>query len=419
MKKDVLKHLDRAFTEMPSELTASVEEAFQKGEEAMKHRHKVLTAVSVAAVLVVLCAAIALAAGRMTAPRPDTVAAGIGATAAPRKTAQGDVPTPMPTPDPTAMPTPEPTYTPTPEPTPKPTPEPMPTVPDALALVYTLPNSNYYHSDPDCSGMEGAVAWTEASAISVGKQPCPVCFGGEPMEAPEPTEVPLMAAESEEFQVYYTSQGYYYHGDSQCRGMHNAKAHALSEALANGKRRCPVCQPGEPDELDLFLDTFGRGLEELYPGARYAYTQRDTQTGVEEWMLCRTEDGIAYGAPVMLEDWEVRNETSLPGHGGEILRRMIVLTNEDNALLVARSVPQPLAGLFAEAEEMLSEKPDMTEGARGTPLEWLTHTIVTFDEKKEEILAVTLWFDGPETTTFRWVRNGEGVYKMVLPEAEW
>ena len=98
---------------------------------------------------------------------------------------------------------------------------------------------------------------------------------------------------------------------------------------------------------------------------------------------------------------------------------MIVLTDADNALLVARSVPQPLAGLFAEAEEMLSEKPDMTEGAWGTPLEWLTHTIVTFDEKKEEILAVTLWFDGPETTTFRWVRNGEGVYEMVLPEAEW
>ena len=52
MKKDILKHLDRAFTEAPLELSASVEEAFQRGEEAMKQRHKVLTSVSVAAVLV-------------------------------------------------------------------------------------------------------------------------------------------------------------------------------------------------------------------------------------------------------------------------------------------------------------------------------------------------------------------------------
>ena len=45
--------------------------------------------------------------------------------------------------------------------------------------------------------------------------------------------------------------------------------------------------------------------------------------------------------------------------------------------------------------------------------------MVTFDEKKEEILAVTLWFEGPETTTFRWVRNEDGAYEMVLPEADW
>ena len=32
---DYLKHLDRAFTQAPPELTASVEEAFRRGEEAM------------------------------------------------------------------------------------------------------------------------------------------------------------------------------------------------------------------------------------------------------------------------------------------------------------------------------------------------------------------------------------------------
>ena len=410
-ESNYLKRLDRAFTEAPLELSASVDEAFRRGEEAMKQRHKVLTSVSVAAVLVVLCAAIALAAGRLTAPRPDTVAAGTGVTTAPRQTARGDAPTPMPTPEPTPVPTPEPT--------PESTLEPMPTVLDAVALVYTLPNSNYYHSVPDCSGMEGAVAWTEASAISVGKQPCPVCFDGEFMEAPEPTLTPAPAAESEEHPVYYTPDGNYYHGDSQCSGMRNARAHALPEALEDGKRRCPVCQPGEPDELDLFVNTFGLSLEDLYPGTQYAYTQRDAQTGMEEWMLCIPENGgLTYGAPVMLEDWVLRNEASLPGHGGETLRRMIVLTDADNALLVARSSPQPLADLFAEAEELLSEKPEMTEKAGETPLEWLTHTMVTFDEKREDILAVMFWFEGPETTTFRWVLNGDGAYEMALPEEE-
>ena len=72
-RDDYLKHLDRAFTQAPPELTASVEEAFRRGEEAMKQRHKIMTALSVAAAIAVLCAALALAAGTMLKPRRDSV----------------------------------------------------------------------------------------------------------------------------------------------------------------------------------------------------------------------------------------------------------------------------------------------------------------------------------------------------------
>lgn len=182
-KQEYLKHLDRAFTKAPDELTASVEEAFRRGEKAVKQRQKIVTALSVAAVFAMLCAAIALAAGRMIAPKPDTVATRGSATSRPVRTLLNVTHSPIHETTPEL--TPEPT--PTPELTPQPTPEHV--IPDALTLVYTQPNSNYYHSLPDCSGMEGAVAWTLESAVSVGKQPCPICMDGE-MESEEtaPTE---------------------------------------------------------------------------------------------------------------------------------------------------------------------------------------------------------------------------------------
>ena len=82
-KQAYLKHLDRAFTKAPDELTASVEEAFRRGEKAVKQRQKIMTALSVAAAVAVLCAAIALAAGRMITPKPDTVATRGSATSRP------------------------------------------------------------------------------------------------------------------------------------------------------------------------------------------------------------------------------------------------------------------------------------------------------------------------------------------------
>lgn len=200
----------------------------------------------------------------------------------------------MPEPDPTPLPEAEELADVTPSPTP---------IPNALAdgygdIVYALAHGNYYHSDPNCSGMEDAVAWTEASAALMGKRPCPVCIGGGAVPEAEPFEAP----------VYYTEQGRYYHGDAQCSGMRNANAHTLAEAEADGKRRCPDCQPVEPDHYDLFLAAFGRGLDALYPGYAYSYAS------VTDFFVDRSAWYVSDGEA---EHEACRVESVLTADGGE------------------------------------------------------------------------------------------------------
>ncbi len=274
MKKDKLR-LSRAFTEAPSQLDDAVEAAFRRGEQAMKKRHKLTIALTAAAACALILAGLALAAGRLTAPRPDPVVAAQNekavATAKPTADIMTEI-TPMPTPEIT----PEPTTVPTP-------------VPD-VNLVYTQPSSNYYHAEPNCSGMVGAVAWTEESAISMGKQPCPVCITGDATMEEAPEEV--ASAEAVEAPMYYTEAGMYYHGNAHCSGMQNAQPHSIELALASGKQRCPVCQPVEPDHYDLFLEAFGQGMEALVPGCVYGYCGHDTDFfGDDGWFVT---DGETY-----------------------------------------------------------------------------------------------------------------------------
>ena len=266
--------------------------------------------------------------------------------------------------------------------------------------------------------MTGARVDTVRNAMAEGRQPCPVCAGAEAEVTPEPTPTPV-PDEPGGLPVYYTSQGNYYHGDALCSSMRNAGAHTLAEAVDDGKARCPVCQPGEPDDIRLFRTVFGCGLEELYPDARYAYTLQDAQTGVNEWMLCYPGDvGATYGSPVTMEDRTIRNGSDLPGHAGDTVPFMSVWTKADNALTVWQHAPEPLHGMLEEAEAALRDMPAMLAGIKSTPLEWLTRTVVTFDGAGEDPLAVTLWFEGQAaTTTFRWVRDEDGAYRMPLTEA--
>ena len=326
-KQTYLKHLDRGFTEAPSELNASVEEAFRRGEKAMKQRHKIVTALSVAAAIAALCAAIALAAGRMITPRPDTVAARGNAASKPGRARLSD------------------TQAPTPELTPQPTPRPVPS--DVLELVYTQPNSSYYHSAPDCSGMVDAVAWTLESAVSVGKQPCPICMTGsveteeaaptdesrvldagiavdwvKKLDWPAHTPTPVPQNEertaatgrvtpvAEEYGVdgeevynddrgavyYATMMGKYYHKDPHCSGMKDALPWTFEalwrengQALRNGgegyraKQPCPMCVDWESPVVNVYATPKGRYYHIIRDcsGMKNA-TRYDTDEAAEE-----------------------------------------------------------------------------------------------------------------------------------------
>ena len=249
-KQAYLKHLDRAFTKAPDELTASIEEAFRRGEKAVKQRQKIMTALSVAAAVAVLCAAIALAAGRMITPKPDTVATRGSATSRPGRTLLND------------------THSPIHEPTPAPVPQ------NALELVYTQPNSKYYHGVPDCSGMEDAVAWTLESAVSVGKRPCPICMDGQAeieetgRYTPEPEQVGYaeMAESGEALQYseyeavfYATPEGRYYHEDAGCSGMQGAMPWSFEALWFTDKQPCPVCiEVFNTPELRVYATPKGR-----------------------------------------------------------------------------------------------------------------------------------------------------------------
>ena len=255
-------------------------------------------------------------------------------------------------------------------------------------------------------------AWDARMGLASKPTPGPQ---SEAWEAAASRNTPVQEA----FPVYYTLKGNYYHGYALCSGMRNAEAHTLAEAVDDGKARCPACQPGEPEGIHMFRKVFGCGLEELYHDARYAYTLRDAQTGVCEWTLCYPGDSSAtYGNPVVMEDYTIREGSSIPGHVGQTVPRMSVWTNADNALTVWRCAPEPLHGMLEEAEAALRDRPEMLAGIKSTPLEWLTRTFVTFDGAGEDLLAVTLWFEGQAaTTTFRWVRDEDGAYRMSLTEA--
>ena len=179
--KDNLR-LERAFTEMPPELPDRVEAAFRRGEIEMKRRHRIMTTLAAMAACAVVFAAMALAASKLSAPRPDTVA------------------------------------------------------------------------------------------------------------APDVTQAPAAGDAASDVPVYYTEGGVYYHGDAECMGMIGASRHTQAEAEAAGKRRCQVCRPVDPDDVDLFETAFGAKLERLFPGCAYAYSQ-PLSDGAVAWMMTG-DDGL-------------------------------------------------------------------------------------------------------------------------------
>lgn len=171
---------DRAFPKTPDCIHAAIEMGIRKGQQKMKLRYKIISLASVAAMLAIVIAAVALASG-IGAPKPDVLTQ----PAARDRSLKNDE-----------------------------------------AVVYFTTNGVYYHSEEHCSGMMNAQAHSLSEAYASGKKPCPIC---------------IAEAGEEEPTVYATTAGKYYHSEEHCSGMMNSQAYSLSEVEAMGKSACPVC----------------------------------------------------------------------------------------------------------------------------------------------------------------------------------
>ena len=191
---------DRAFPQTPDCVGEAIRLGFLRGARLSARRRRVGAMLSVAAALVILLGAALFSMGRMNQPKPDLL-----------PLSQTNV---TPTPVPSATVTAEPTATITPEPTA--TPAPM----IEEAFVYCTEGGKYYHSQPDCSGMEGATHMTIEKAEAMGKTACPACIGSV---------------------VYCTQSGYYYHNEADCSGMQGASLMTREKAAVMGKNPCPIC----------------------------------------------------------------------------------------------------------------------------------------------------------------------------------
>ncbi|MDO4866593.1 MAG: hypothetical protein Q4C10_08530 [Clostridia bacterium] len=195
----------------------------------MKQRHKIMTAVCVAATVTVLFAALALAAGTMLAPRVDRVAT------APRGGAIGEASAPQENPV-------EETDLPWPEEAPAETAEALSETRSggsrqeeypADQVYYATQGGKYFHIDEHCGGMHNAYPLSWDYAWISSKLPCPVCVDAD--------RVPRLW-------FYCTGKGMYYHLVRDCSGMLNAEGCSPAVAEGTGKGPCPVCVPASTFE---------------------------------------------------------------------------------------------------------------------------------------------------------------------------
>ena len=104
----------------------------------------------------------------------------------------------------------------------------------ADTLVWFTKGGERYHNNANCSGMQGANQATLAEAMIMGKVRCTVCFGK--------TEASFTGqATSGPVYVYATKDGTYYHTKADCSGMMGATRVLLATVLQMGREACPVC----------------------------------------------------------------------------------------------------------------------------------------------------------------------------------
>jgi hypothetical protein len=114
-------------------------------------------------------------------------------------------------------------------------------------VYYATADGKWYHTDRYCQGMTNAVEYSKEAATNDGKTACPVCAGGkETTDKDEGKTKAQRYAESittdkSGIEVYMTPNGNWFHTDSTCQGMSDARKVTLLKALQAGKTGCPVC----------------------------------------------------------------------------------------------------------------------------------------------------------------------------------
>ena len=113
-------------------------------------------------------------------------------------------------------------------------------------VVYCTEGGRWFHIDPDCQGMENAQRTYVALAMAMGKTPCPECLSGVTIDLSTPNSGSSGGSSSGSdgtVYVYATEGGEYYHSNATCNGMSNAERVPLSAMLAIGRPACPDCCP--------------------------------------------------------------------------------------------------------------------------------------------------------------------------------
>ncbi len=105
----------------------------------------------------------------------------------------------------------------------------------SVTYVWGTNSGKYYHTLENCGGLTNASKMTLETATTRGLVACPECAGGSTGTSTNGSTTTSGTT------LYATTNGKWYHKDSNCQGMTNAQVVTESNAIKAGKTACPVC----------------------------------------------------------------------------------------------------------------------------------------------------------------------------------
>lgn len=245
---------------------------------------------------------------------------------------------------------------------------------------------------------------------------------------PTPSPMPYFDTSKEQpeaIAVYCSDADGYYHGAGACAGKYLDRLCTLQEATAEGKVRCSVCQPMQPDHYDLFLKAFGDGLGALYPGYRYAFMGRNASFyDSDTWYVTDGEAELPACTAISCLKQD-GNRTTLKTRVGELEDVIcFTLTRSEHCDLWAflSGAPQPQREMiFSEVAEDAADRALREIGAeQHGDIRLLLNSVWVAVKPDGTIEAAEMDFisddDAPRTVRLQWMRMEDGGYEQLLVE---